>query len=183
MGSLKIPLNYGSLAGMVAFAAFLFYYFVLGQNPLGDVSWLSSIIPIIFVYLGVKKYRDEEREGYIDFGFAFTAGLLISFTYATLFAMLVYLFGWSISSEFVDMHINESIEALEKVEELTRSLLGDDNFEEDYENTYKDNYNNIINSTAGIIVWGDARVKMMGGAIVSLIVAAIVKKKQSPIAD
>ena len=62
MNQIRIQLNYGTIAGLLTFAAFLVFYFA-GLNPLGAIKWISLGFPIAFILMGVRKVRDDEFNG------------------------------------------------------------------------------------------------------------------------
>jgi hypothetical protein len=166
MEIVRIPLNYGSLAGIASFAFFLILY-LLGYNPLGGLSWLGAWIPIVFIVLGIKKHRDENLDGYISYGQALGQGTMISIVFASFFAILVYLFGTLIDGTIVDAVVQESIEALEKARGFMSEEMIDMTIEQ------------LEQTTIGNLAMTDFWNKFFGGFIVSLIVSAILKRNKS----
>ncbi len=164
MQKYRTLLNFGSIAGLAGFVAFIIYY-AIGSNPFGNVTWLTSWIPIVFIYLGTKKYRDETLGGSMTYGQAFSGGLIITLVWATLTGMLAYLFGAFIDGSFVDLYKEDTYEQLEQA----RGMLGDDMVDMAMKEIEK--------VTLGSMVQGDVINKVFGGVIVSLIIAAVNKKK------
>lgn len=162
---LRIILNYGSAAGTAAFVLFLAYYY-MGFNPFGNISWLSAWIPIVAIYLAVKKFRDQYNEGLLSYGIAFSTSIFIALIYGTLFAMLAYLFGTAIDGGFVTLYKNEAIESIE----LMQNILSMD------EALASEMAQEIDKASAGTIIFGDLQSKFLGSLIVSLVIAAILRK-------
>ena len=165
---IKIPLNYGSMAGGLAFLFFLIYY-AFGFNPIGNITWLTFWIPIPFIVMGIKKFREEQGGGYITYGNAFRIGFIISFMYASLFAMLVYLFGAFIDGSFIEDIIATTATEMENNREMMISLMG----EEYYEQTL----NEILELTIGSQAMSEFFNKMLFTFVSTLIAAGFLKKK------
>lgn len=87
----RIILIYGSIAGVIVTASIALS---MAVSALGGVAgmvtgYLSMLIALSMVFVGVKKYRDEQLGGVIRFSTALGVGLGIS-----LIAALFYAFGW-----------------------------------------------------------------------------------------
>lgn len=160
---------------MVSFALFLVYYYILGMNPLGGISWLSFWVPLVFIYLGMKYYRMEEKEGYLTYGEGFRAGVIITFIYASLSGMLIYLLGWTIDPGFVELYREESLMALAETKEYIIRFTG----REEYETALKE----IENVGVGSLAFGDFANKSLGGFVLSLIIAAFMRKPRPVFED
>jgi len=85
-------LNYASIAGLAAFAVYIAIYYVLGLTPMGGVGYAVWLIPSGIFYLGIKKYREEEKEGFIDIPSVFGNGVLFAFVYASMVSMLLFMY-------------------------------------------------------------------------------------------
>ena len=175
-GKMRIQLNYGSLAGIVSFIIFLGWY-IMGQNPLGNMSWLTFWIPLVVVYYGVKKVREEEYEGFMSFGQAYASSTFIVLIYATLIGMLTFLFGTMFDTGLVDMHVDEVYAGLEQVE----GMVGEDHplMEELMLAAEK----SIEETTMSTLAMGDVMNKLIGGLIIGLIISGVIKKNKPVFED
>ncbi|MDQ3190976.1 MAG: DUF4199 domain-containing protein [Bacteroidota bacterium] len=171
MENIKIPLNYGSIAGVVSFAIFLLAYFA-GYDPLGAASWLGAWVPIVFIVIGIKKQRDQIFNGYISYGQALGMGLMITFVYASLFGLLVYIFGVLIDPGIVELRKQESLEAMQKGYEQLPQF-----FSEEYYDTVIEELEQMSVSS---IAFSEFTGKLFGGLLISLIAAAFLKHSKSP---
>jgi hypothetical protein len=172
MEIIRIPLNYGSIAGICYFAIFLILY-LLGHNPLGGMTfWYTFWIPIVFVTLAIKKYRDELQDGFITYGKALRQGTLTALIYSSFYAIMIYIFAVLVDGTIVDQVIADGIEQLEKQGERLRGFMGEEAFDRLIEETER--------VTIGSIALSDFFYKFLGGFIISLIVAAILKRTRSP---
>lgn len=87
----RIILIYGAIAGVIELALFALTMGLIGDHgTLGMVlGYLSMLIALSLVFVGVKRFRDEHQGGVIRFGKAFLVGLGIAGV-----ACLFYVLGW-----------------------------------------------------------------------------------------
>lgn len=73
------------------------------------IGYLSMLIAFSFVYIGVKKYRDNELGGVIKFGRAFTVGfgiaLIASIIYVINWEVYMYLTNYTFMAEYSQIYI------------------------------------------------------------------------------
>lgn len=112
-------LRYGILAGLIVAVPVVWRMLTLdpdSKNPLGGMllGYLTMLIALTAVFVGVKRYRDRTLGGVIRFLPALGIGLAISAV-----ASLVYVIGWEISMAYspydfigsYSRHIVESVRA------------------------------------------------------------------------
>ena len=84
---MRYAITYGGIAGLAAICG------VLAGLQLGNHSmwfgYLVMLVALSLIFVGVKRYRDNECGGVIGFGRAFTVGLGIAVA-----AGLIYVAGW-----------------------------------------------------------------------------------------
>jgi len=97
----KIILTYGLISGAVIIGIMIFTLsFADAETEVAGMEWLgylTMILALSLVFIGVKKYRDTEQGGVIKFGQAFLVGLGI-----TLVASAVYVTVWEINLAVTD---------------------------------------------------------------------------------
>ena len=162
---LKYVMNNGVIAGLINLAAQIILYF-LGMNPLGTSSWLLAIIIIMLIVKGVKNWRDINGEGYITYGEAFRTGAALSFFYASFAAVMFYLFMISVGTDIMQMQIDEVMKGMEQAEKFMGAEMTDQIITE------------MKKMSEGRMCWGDFQNKLLGGVIISLIVAGVLKKNK-----
>lgn len=110
----RYVLIFGSIGGSVlVLIMFLTMPFFDETIDLDSAQWLgyvSMIVALSTVFVGIKSYRDKELAGRIGFGNAFRAGLLTA-----LVASVFYVAGWMIyvytlDTDFMDVYHRQSIE-------------------------------------------------------------------------
>lgn len=89
----RIIAVYGAIAGViVAIGMFINVSFIADYGAMGMVAgYLSMLVALIFVFVGVKRYRDVHLGGVITFWKAVGVGLGIG-----LVASLFYILGWEL---------------------------------------------------------------------------------------
>ena len=187
-------LNGGSLAGISAFIYFLILYAGIGTSwqvmdlgnpflnelmtlyvhPFGAIKMLGVCIPIYFMYRSVKRFKAIECEGFIEFGRAFRIGVMFTFIYASLSAMLTFLFGTSIDASFVTYANEIDVRLFEMARNMGEEMpLGA--VDEQIEALEQRDLAHFAASE----LWS----KSISGFIIALIVAAIIKQKPPTFAD
>ena len=89
----KAVWRYGLYAGVSELVLFvllwlLIYVTHISHEVQGTVSWVNLLCPLIFVYFGIRYYRDRVNNGYISFLKAVKLGLLIVIIPAVSFAVI-----------------------------------------------------------------------------------------------
>lgn len=108
----RLILTYGAIAGTIELALLALSMGVVGDHgSMGMVlGYLSMLIAMSMVFVGVKRFRDEHQGGVIRFGKAFLVGLGIA-GIATAFYVLgweTYL--WSTNYTFMSDFIAAAVE-------------------------------------------------------------------------
>ncbi len=165
---LKTALNFGALSGVGSFVVFLILY-ALDKNPLGPASWAGAWIPVLFMVLATRYYRNHENRGYISYWQGFRLGFLTASSGALLFGALSWLFVTVIDNSILDAFKQESLEALELTEGMMKSMIGESAFEQSVEN--------INNMTMNDVATSDVFNKMLGGLLVAFITAAFLRRE------
>src|SRR5687768_15456054 len=99
----KTVLKFGLYSGITILALFLVSYtFMKGasfeiQEVMGYTSMFAALL---FVFFGIKSYRDKENGGYIGFGQALGLGLLITLIPALAFGIFDALYVAYVYPEF-----------------------------------------------------------------------------------
>jgi len=103
---------YGAITICILFTLAL----TLGKNlsySLQEViGYTSMVISLIFVYFGIKHYRDTENNGTVSFGKALVIGLLISLFAAIAFGLLDVIYIKYINPDFSTEYYGHIIEEM-----------------------------------------------------------------------
>lgn len=89
---LRYALIFGGLSGSIIIATLIIGLTLADRVQFAATEWFGYLIMLValsFILMGVKRYRDVERGGVIDFGRALGVGIAIA-----LVAALVYVIAW-----------------------------------------------------------------------------------------
>ncbi|WP_298237397.1 DUF4199 domain-containing protein [uncultured Algibacter sp.] len=98
---------------------FLFFGlpFLLGMGVNFDygelIGYASMILSLLFVYFGIKHYRDKVNNGKVSLGKAIAIGMLISLFSAVGVALFDYIYTTQINPDFATEYMDYSIKKME----------------------------------------------------------------------
>jgi hypothetical protein len=165
----KANLTNGLIMGLIGIVYTLVFYFLdLTFNKAQGLVFLLLLIVILFFL--VKSYRDNYRHGFITFGQGLGAGMIIFLYYAIITAVFTYILYAVIDPNLIDKQLAYTEGLLQK-----RGLP-----EEAIEMSMKIQKKIMIPEImAPISIFGS----MFYGLIMSLIVAAFVRKEGNPLIE
>ncbi|MCL6296297.1 DUF4199 domain-containing protein [Jejuia spongiicola] len=104
---------YALLSGFLLFGL----PFLLGMGVNFDygelIGYTSMILSLLFVYFGIKHYRDKVNNGKISLGKAIAIGMLIASFSAIGVALFDYIYTTKINPDFATEYIDYSIKKME----------------------------------------------------------------------
>jgi membrane protease YdiL (CAAX protease family) len=168
----KVTLRYGLIAGIIAAVMMLIFMPFTGKQISYDTSeilgYISILLSLSTIFIAIKTYRDDYNDGKVKFGNAFLIGLYITLIAGTMYS-LSFLIYFQFNPEFLDFVTNHVIEEMDKeglpeaekvaqLAEMTKQM---------------EMYKNPIAMFLFSLLIEYAPV----GIVVSLIAAAILKKK------
>lgn len=174
----KTVLTYGPIAGVIIVLLMSLFIGLMGKEQdyqMGEIlGYASMIVALSTIFVGIRKYRDEELGGMITFGKAFQVGLLI-----TLVASAIYVTAWMIYSagggaqEMMTAYLDQTIEKMKAngatEAEVSAKLTEMKQFQEMYENP--------------IVKIGITFLEIFPvGLIISLIAAGLLRKSEETLA-
>jgi hypothetical protein len=74
---LKVAMNYGAMYGLSAAGLYLLFYFAGADVQAKSPQYIGYLFLILFLYMGIKSYRDQDLDGYISYGKSLGTGILI----------------------------------------------------------------------------------------------------------
>jgi hypothetical protein len=134
---IRLLARYGTIAGLIVIIPMAWMILVLDKGSM-LYGYLTMIVGLTAVFLGVKHYRDKALGGVIRFGPALLVGLGISAV-----ASLVYMIGWEVSlalsdSNFAETYAKSMVEAARakgaSPAELQKAIADADAFAKSYAN-------------------------------------------------
>jgi len=160
-------IRYGGIAGVILIAFGLLMHLTgmtdySGQG--GATTWIQNIVTygvwIGGIVMAVKYHRDQELGGFVSFGRAFGLGLVTALIMGIIGALWTYIFFSFIAPEAIDMIMEAAMENMpEGQAEATEGMMS------------------AMMSPGAMTIWMIVG-SLVGGGIISLIVAAIMKREQ-----
>lgn len=166
----RTALNYGAMSGLTSFLIFLALYYK-GMNPLGPASWLGAWIPIVFICLSTKYYRDRILGGFISYWQGFRTGMLTAICGSFLFALFIYSFTKIFDGTIVEAFKSDALRGMEDA----KYIFSDEMYDQGIESIEKINMGNIATN--------DFFTKILGGLLISFITAAFYRRLPSEIEE
>ncbi|WP_104734884.1 DUF4199 domain-containing protein [Hanstruepera ponticola] len=104
---------YALLSGFILFG--LPFLFGMGVDfDYGElIGYTSMILSLLFVYFGIKHYRDKVNEGNVSLGKAIKIGMLIALFSAVGVALFDYIYTTQINPDFANEYLDYSIKKME----------------------------------------------------------------------
>lgn len=159
--------KYGLYAGGASILITLLLYVIDPKIMLQVSNWIIFILSVVFMVMAAKGKRSEQG-GFISFKEAFTESWLTYLVYALVSLVFTYLLFNVIDPDLKDTVKEIAMEAMEKMS----GLLGEEGTAKAIEELEKqDSFSigGLAQSTAFALVFG---------ALISLIIAAVVKKEK-----
>jgi hypothetical protein len=89
----KVVLTFGLLSGLIPITVMILGMIFGSGHGTGALilGWTVIILSSVFIFFGIKSYRDNYNDGVISFGKAFQVGILI-----TLISAVLYVLVWEV---------------------------------------------------------------------------------------
>jgi hypothetical protein len=163
----KHSLIYGfATGGLIAVYQLVIYIFGMANNKsLGNISFMLLVVGIL---LSVKHYRDHVNQGFLDFGKAFTTGLLTCVFAGVIGAIYSYF-----QFKYMSPHLIDELLALTEDKLIRKGLT----------ETQIEMQSMLMKKIMTPIFLSISYVFSMAfwGSLLSLLVAAIMKKPENPL--
>lgn len=154
---------YGALIGVVFFYLLLFS----GNSPWGSASWMGSWIPGISAYFSLKTFIYFSDDDSFKFSALFRISVVSIFYQALFYNVLTVVISSFIETNAIEIYKEELIQNAEQM----RAMLS--------EQMYNQLILELQNLTHSTLAFWDFIYKLMGGTIVSLILASIFRPRSS----
>lgn len=162
--------KFGALAFLTASILFLLG-FLLGENldfsTQAVLGYGAMIISLLFIFFGIKHFRDKENKGKLSFMKALKIGLFIAAFAALGFAIIDYIYTTQINPNFQEEYLTHSIEQMQ-------TELPVEEFEAEKEKLTQQMQNYGGSGALALIMFATV---MLIGVMISLISALILQRK------
>jgi hypothetical protein len=113
----KTVLRYGLLSSLVIVILFLLSFMIFHDTNFAAqevFGWASMVISLLFVFFGIKHYRDKENGGILSFGQGMKIGVLIVLIPALVFGVFDILYVTVINPGFMETYYQHSLTQLQQ---------------------------------------------------------------------
>lgn len=114
----KTVIRFGIMSGLVVLVLFLFSYMIFGNNTEYGVrevfGYASIVISLLFVFFGIKHYRDKENGGMLRFGSGMKVGVLITLIPAVVFGLFSVVYALWINPDFMETYYAHYLAEMQK---------------------------------------------------------------------
>ncbi|PTX21036.1 uncharacterized protein DUF4199 [Pontibacter mucosus] len=158
-----VALKWGFIFGLIG----VVYTLVLMVADLMMNPWLSSLTYLILaagIAVAMKNYR-EENNGFMSYGQGLGIGAIVSF----LFGLVTGIFSW-VYTNFIDTEYMSRMMEKQRVQMLEQGLTDE---QIDAAMAFSENFKGPLTA-----IFGSAIVMLIIGFILSLIIAAIMKRSR-----
>jgi hypothetical protein len=160
----KTALHYGVISGLTVFA-FYFLLYATGNNLFGPASMLGIWIPVVFIVLATRFHRDQNLGGALSYGQGFAMGMMTTVFSVTLFGLCFYLFGILYATGLVEFYKSQAAEGLEQGKDFVSEDILDKALE------------GLEQATMSSLAFSESFNKFLWGGVVSLVTAAVMRRK------
>lgn len=165
----KANLTNGLILGLIGIIYTLgLYFFNLTFNK--SLGYLFLLVLIVSLYFLIKSYRDNYLHGYITYGRAVGAGVIIFLYYAIISTIFTYILYKFIDTGLAAKSLSYAEEVMQKKGMSQEMIDAGMNFQKKL-------------MTPEVIAISGIFVNMFTGTIMSLIASAFVRKEGNPLID
>lgn len=136
----RIIAVYGIISGVIVVAGMALSMAVVSDHgTMGMVAgYLSMLVALSFVFIGVKRYRDVDLGGIITFRKALLVGFGIALISSLFYVLSWEIYNWQTGGAFMTEYINQSVENMraagKSADEIAKFSSEMQGFAEQYKN-------------------------------------------------
>jgi hypothetical protein len=168
----KTILTYGLISGAVsAVLMVLMALSIHNTNNFDNGEWYGyagMVISFMFVYVGIRRFRDQENQGQISFGKAFQIGLLIALISSVCYVVAWLFVYYTIMPDFMEKYAQYALDKM-RTGGASEALIQQKSAEMEH---YKTLYKNPITIAAVTFM-----EPLPVGLLMSLLSAFILRRK------
>lgn len=124
---IAVPLRFGSIAGLLVIGLFLTLYF-LESNPLIEARIVDLVLIPLFLFFGLKDFRDYRNEGILHYWQGMTVGVILYLLMALISAVWILIFLEIIDPQLLVDYIANRQELLMESKARVIDQMGEETF-------------------------------------------------------
>jgi hypothetical protein len=157
---------FGLAAGVLCIVAFLLMFY-MGNEPVSMVLIFGYIISPLFIFLGIKHFREVYNQGNLYFGQGMTVGFFVYSIMAMVSAVFIFLF-LNFNPETFETFRAMNLALLDEKKEVLIAQLSQESFDDTYES--------ITGMTKFDVASNDFLRKIFPGLFFTIIISIILKR-------
>ncbi|MEQ6122030.1 DUF4199 domain-containing protein [Reichenbachiella sp. MALMAid0571] len=165
---ITIPAKFGAFGAIMVVVMFLVFY-LSGSNPLMEMGMFDFFIIPIFLFFGIKEYKDNYNHRLLEFWQGMTAGFVVYFTLACLTSIFIFAFLNLSDPSIMENYTADRLSILEEKKEAIIKEMG--------EATFIESQKEVQNITIGDLIFDNFLKKTFVGLLLTIMIAVIMKKK------
>lgn len=163
-----VPVRFGTIAGGLTIILFL-VLFLMDVNPLIESRIVDLVLIPIFLYFGLKDFRDYRNGGILHYWQGMTVGVIIYLLMALISSIWILSFLELISPDLLVKYILDRTELLESSKLQIIEQMG--------EQTFLDSKAELQDITAFDLALDDFLKKSIIGLMLTIMISVILRKK------
>ena len=164
----RTSLRYGLIGSAMIVIMFLVFYFS-GENPLQELQMFDLFIIPIFVFFGVKEFRDRFNGKLLEYWQGMTSGVIIFLVLGLVTSVFIYVFTQWVEAAMVTDYVASRVEILEETRTKIVEQMGAE--------SYIESYDKVKNTTQSDIILDSFLKKIIIGFLITTVVAVVLKRK------
>ena len=170
----RIIIVNGLIAGAIVSLMFAISYPLTHNGTLSNessmvVGYISMVIALSLVFVGIKSYRDQHQKGVITFGKGFVVGILITLIASVMYAGTWEIYYNTVASDFMEKYTTSYLDEMKKE--------GASDAEIDQQRTEMAEFGEMYKNP--VIRFGVTLSEILPvGIIITLISAALLRRKE-----
>lgn len=159
---------FGILGGLFCGLAFLVFYW-LGNEPVSFTEIFGYILIPVFVFMGIKSFKDNVNGGELSFGQGMTIGFFVYSILALISAGVIFIF-LHLDPMVFDEYKASNLMLLEEKKEMLIEQINEESYERAFDN--------IANMSIIDVVINDFLRKVFPGLFFTIIISIILKRSK-----
>lgn len=165
---IKVPLRFGLIGAGINIAM----YFILcltDSNPLMEMRVFDFFIIPVFIFFGIKEFRDVFNQRLMEFWQGMTVGFFIYGTIALLYSIFLWIALELSNGELLQEYITESMNVIKENKDILTEEMGADSYQSSYDE---------VSQTTALDLALDSLVKKAGiGFLLTSVLSTVLKKQ------
>ncbi len=163
-----VPLRFGSIAGLLTVGLFLALYF-LDANPLIEARIVDLVLIPLFLFFGLKDFRDYRNGGIMHYWQGMTVGVILYLLMACVSSLWIVTFLELVDPQLLADYISNRQELLEGSKAQVIDQMG--------EQTYLESRAELQRITAFDLAIDDFLKKSIIGLMLTIMISIILRKR------